>query len=124
MKILYLLISLIIVFIVAFLIVTNLNSITDLTIISPNFAEILKISSKTLSINTALLIGICYIIGKLSMFLCLLPRIQKSKEKEGAYERRLEKTSVSNDESTARIKVLEAKIKVLEKALEDSLKKK
>ena len=44
-------------------------------------------------------------------------------EKNSAYKRQLEKTSVSNTESSSRVEVLEAKIKVLEKALEDALKK-
>ena len=44
-------------------------------------------------------------------------------EKNSAYKRQLEKTSVSRTESSSRVEVLEAKIKVLEKALEDALKK-
>ena len=39
-----------------------------------------------------------------------------------AYKRQLEKESISSDENTARVKVLEAKIDVLEKALENALK--
>jgi uncharacterized membrane protein YciS (DUF1049 family) len=43
------------------------------------------------------------------------------KHKTGAYERKLEKTAVQNSSSTSRAEVLEAKIKVLEKALDDAL---
>jgi uncharacterized membrane protein YciS (DUF1049 family) len=44
------------------------------------------------------------------------------KNKMKAYERQLEKTSVAGASSSSRVEVLEAKIKVLEKALEDALK--
>ena len=52
----------------------------------------------------------------------MLQFVLKGNSSIKAYERRLEKTSVSNDSSTAKIKVLEAKIEVLEKALDDALK--
>ncbi len=40
-----------------------------------------------------------------------------------AYKRELEKESISSTESSSRIKVLESKIEVLEKALDEALKK-
>ena len=40
-----------------------------------------------------------------------------------AYKRQVEKGSVISDESSARVKVLEQKIEVLEKALENALNK-
>lgn len=40
-----------------------------------------------------------------------------------AYKRELEKESIDSTESSSKIKVLESKIAVLEKALEDALKK-
>lgn len=39
------------------------------------------------------------------------------------YKRQLEKTSIGSNESSSKVKVLESKIKVLEKALEDALNK-
>ena len=44
-------------------------------------------------------------------------------QKISAYKRQIERESVSSDESSARVKVLESKIEVLEKALENALKK-
>lgn len=41
-----------------------------------------------------------------------------------SYKRELEKESISSDENYSRVKVLEAKIEVLEKALENALKNK
>lgn len=40
-----------------------------------------------------------------------------------AYKRELEKNSISSDESDSKVKVLESKIEVLEKALKDALNK-
>lgn len=41
-----------------------------------------------------------------------------------AYQRQLEKEAISSDENAARVKVLESKIQVLEKALENALNNK
>ena len=49
--------------------------------------------------------------------------INKKNQSLNAYKRQLEKGSVISDESSARVKVLEAKIEVLEKALENALNK-
>ena len=40
-----------------------------------------------------------------------------------AYKRELEKSSINTDESDSKVKVLESKIEVLEKALKDALNK-
>ena len=40
-----------------------------------------------------------------------------------SYKRELEKESIASDNSLAKVKVLESKIEVLEKALENALKK-
>ena len=40
-----------------------------------------------------------------------------------AYKRELEKSSITSDESDSKVKVLESKIEVLEKALKDALNK-
>ena len=44
-------------------------------------------------------------------------------KKISLYQRKLEKESISSDENAARVKVLESKIEVLEKALENALNK-
>ena len=40
-----------------------------------------------------------------------------------AYKRELEKSSINTDESDSKVKILESKIEVLEKALKDALNK-
>lgn len=58
----------------------------------------------------------------LGLFLMNLFVIVKDK-KINVYKRQLEKEAISSDENAAKVKVLEAKIEVLEKALENALKK-
>jgi uncharacterized membrane protein SpoIIM required for sporulation len=65
----------------------------------------------------ALLLGII-----LGIFIMNILVVVKNK-KIGAYKRQLEKESISSDENAAKVKVLESKIQVLEKALENALKK-
>ena len=50
-------------------------------------------------------------------------RLNVKNDKINLYKRELEKESINSVESTSRVKVLEAKIEVLEKALENALKK-
>ena len=45
-------------------------------------------------------------------------------DKLNSYKRELEKESIAADESTSRVKILEQKIEVLEKALENALRNK
>lgn len=75
-------------------------------------------------VSTQILILTSVFIGITCGLLFMLQFVQKKGESLKAYERRLEKTSVSNDSSNAKIKVLESKIQVLEKALDDALKNK
>ena len=49
--------------------------------------------------------------------------INKLQDALEIYKRQLEKTSIGSSESNSKVKVLESKIKVLEKALEDALNK-
>ena len=50
-------------------------------------------------------------------------KLNVKNDKIDSYKRELEKESISSSESDARVKVLEAKIEVLEKALDKSLGK-
>jgi len=53
----------------------------------------------------------------------MLLRLNVKNNKINLYRRELEKESISADKNSARVKVLESKIVVLEKALENALKK-
>ena len=58
----------------------------------------------------------------LAIFLMTL-KINVKNEKLNSYKRELEKESITSSENSSRVKVLESKIEVLEKALENALKK-
>ena len=58
----------------------------------------------------------------LAIFLMTL-KINVKNEKLNSYKRELEKESIASTESSSRVRVLESKIEVLEKALENALKK-
>jgi len=58
----------------------------------------------------------------IGMFLMFL-KLNVKNDKINSYKRELEKESITSGEKSARVKVLESKIEVLEKALEDALKK-
>ena len=58
----------------------------------------------------------------LGIFLMNL-RLNVKNDRINSYKRELEKESINSTESSSRVKVLEAKIEVLEKALENALKK-
>ena len=78
--------------------------------------------------------GVIYLSGKyelasvftsgilVGIFLMLL-KLNVKNTKIDIYKRELEKESVTSDKNSARVKVLESKIEVLEKALENALKK-
>lgn len=50
-------------------------------------------------------------------------KINSKNDRINSYKRELEKESISSDKSAAKVKVLESKISVLEKALENALNK-
>jgi len=58
----------------------------------------------------------------IGMFLMSL-KLNTKNDKINSYKRELEKEAINSDESSAKVKVLESKIEVLEKALENALKK-
>ena len=69
-----------------------------------------------LQLGISLIVGI--ILGMLLMNICVVVKNKKI----SLYQRKLEKESISSDENAAKVKVLESKIEVLEKALENALK--
>lgn len=63
------------------------------------------------------------VAGFISGILFVLSYMLDISRKLKAYKRELEKNSISSDESDSKVKVLESKIEVLEKALKDALNK-
>ena len=75
-----------------------------------------------LNLNFTCQITFVFIIGFiLGIFIMNILIFVKNK-KINLYKRQLEKESITSDENESRVKVLESKIQVLEKALENALK--
>lgn len=75
-----------------------------------------------LNLNIILQISISFLTGTLFGILLMNIFIIIKNKKINIYKRQLEKESINSDENAARVKVLESKIEVLEKALENALK--
>lgn len=107
-----------------YFVVSNLSSTSTITLLDNTPANILGTVPIRLTVNSGLMIFLFFILGSSTSIFYIKPFLMKYKEKEGAFERKLEKTSVSSDANSAKVKVLEAKIQTLEKALENALKNK
>lgn len=74
-----------------------------------------------LSLNLIYQLFLAFIAGVLSSSVIMIFLMIVKDNKIKAYQRQLEKESISSDDNSARVKVLEQKIEVLEKALESAL---
>ncbi len=68
--------------------------------------------------------GIVFICGLLLGIFLMNIKLNMKNDKLNSYKRELEKESIASDANSSRVKVLESKIEVLEKALENALKNK
>jgi hypothetical protein len=64
---------------------------------------------------------LAFIAGSLVASYIMTITIYVKNKRMNAYKRQLEKEAISSDENAAKVKVLEQKIEVLEKALENAL---
>ena len=94
-----------------YLVIANLTAVGGITILDNGLAGALGTFPRRLALNMGLIICIIFLAGFTTAKLFLLPLLIQNKEKEGAYERRLEKTAVSNDESSAKVKVLDPAVR-------------
>ena len=115
-------ISIIATLILCFLIIMNYQDTAGITLISSKIGQILNITPFSINLNMALYTLIVFILGEISAIFFFAPLYTSLKEKFNAYKRELEKGSISNTSAEAKIQVLENKITVLEKALDDALK--
>ena len=77
-----------------------------------------------LNVTGKLGLAIVFICGFLFGIFLMNIKLNMKNEKLNSYKRELEKESIASDENSSRVKVLESKIEVLEKALENALKNK
>lgn len=72
--------------------------------------------------NTYILYSSIFLTGFLFGIVLMLFFLKVKTSKLNTYKRELEKESIQSVESSSRVKVLESKIEVLEKALENALR--
>ncbi len=105
-------------------IMMNFHETVTVNAISNDFAQLLHASAYSKAINLALYSLCLFILGEISAIFFFAPLYNSLKNKFNAYKRELERGSISNTTAEAKIGVLENKITVLEKALDEALKKK
>lgn len=76
-----------------------------------------------LTLDSVLQVSISFVLGIFVGLLLMNIFVIVKNKKINVYKRQLERESISSDENAARVKVLESKIQVLEKALENALNK-
>ena len=72
--------------------------------------------------NTYIIYAIIFLSGVLTGILLMGIKLRVKNTKLNSYKRELEKEAISSSENSSRVKVLESKIEVLEKALERAKK--
>lgn len=88
-----------------------------------NSLTYIKFFADKLPVTSGIVIFAAGLSGLIAGIIFMLHFVLQKNTAVKAYERQLEKTSVSSDENSAKVKVLEAKIQTLEKALEEATKK-
>ena len=122
MKLILQIISFIALFAVIYVVILNGSETLTLQLWAPRYDEVAQTvyhTTKTFNLafytlgvlGVGLFVGVCAVV----------PFYLAQTEKLFAYKRELEKSSVKTDSSTSQVKVLQAKVEVLEKALKDAL---
>lgn len=104
------------------LILMNFQDATVINILSEKIAGLIHLAPYSINLNLAVYTLIVFVLGEISAIFFFAPLYTSLKEKFNAYKRELEKGSISNSNGEAKIQVLENKITVLEKALDEALK--
>lgn len=118
MRILFNIISIIILITIIFLAFINSNSVVDFALWHGNQVNTVIYHSGLINIILAFFVA-GLLAGIMWSMAFYFPVQKKLKE----YQRQLEKTSVQSNEDSSKVEVLEAKIQVLEQALQSALEK-
>ena len=81
-------------------------------------------SAGALYLKGIIALAVVFACGFLFGIFLMNLKVNVKNDKINSYKRELEKESIASSESSSRVKVLESKIEVLEKALENALKNK
>ena len=107
---------------VIYIAILNVASPVTLQVWGPGVDEVSGVvTHATKNVNIALFTFVTFGIGLFVGIALFMPFYSAQEDKLNAYRRELEKSSVKTDASTSEVKVLQAKIEVLEKALKDAL---
>ena len=109
---------------VIYVVVINGAETLTLNIYPPQYdavSEVVRHATKTFSVPFFTLSVLC--AGLLAGLFLFVPFYLTQTEQLYAYKRELEKSSIKTDSSSSQVKVLQAKVNVLEKALKEALNK-
>lgn len=123
MKLTLQIIAFLAIFSIIYLSIMNGQETFDLQLIAPSYdvvAQTTVHTTKTLSMAFILLSTL--IVGLFAGLCLFIPFYLTQTEQLYTYKRELEKSNIKTDSSNSQVKVLQAKITVLEKALKDALK--
>ena len=107
---------------VGFIILMNYHNEVTINLFSSKFASLTNLSVHSTNFDFGIFTLAIFLLGLLSALFFYATLYKSLKDKYCAYKRELEKGSITNSNGEAKIKVLENKITVLEKALDDALK--
>lgn len=107
-----------------FLTLMNYHNNVTMNLLSPKLASLTNLSTHTTGFDFGIYTLIIFFLGIFATIFFFAPQYSSLREKFNAYKRELEKGSISNSNDAAKIKILENKITVLEKALDEALKNK
>lgn len=118
MRILFNIISILIIIAVIFLASLNTQAMFDMTIWNAKGTE-----AMTYHVSVVQILLMAFVAGLLVGVFWAAAFYVQTQKKLKEYQRKLEKTSVQYTEDNCKVSVLEAKIEVLEKALQSALDK-
>ncbi len=123
MKFMLQLIAFLAIFGVIFLTILNGSDTITLQVWAPHYDAMSQtVEHATKSFSLAFLLLSVLGAGIISGICLFIPFYLAQTEQLFAYKRELEKSSIITDSSNSQVKVLQAKIEVLEKALKEALK--
>lgn len=107
-----------------FISILNVRHSVSLQIWGPTVDDITgTLINNSVNVNIALFTFLMLAVGFFVGLALFSPFYFAQEEKLNAYKRELEKSSVKKDSSSSQVKVLQAKVEVLERALKEALNK-
>ena len=107
-----------------FIAILNVRHSVSLQVWGPTVDDITgTLINNSVNVNIALFTFLLLAVGLFVGLALFSPFYFAQEEKLNAYKRELERSSVKKDSSSSQVKVLQAKVEVLERALKEALNK-